>query len=329
MTPLTLFAALTRRAPLVAQPDTNAFRLIHRADDGFPDLAVDQFAEVLVAHLYSDQATRPFEKSGLLAGLVEAAQARALYLKRRPAQASTLSESERRALAPETPFIGEPMNEIVAQEHGLKFLIRPGAGLSVGLFLDMRELRAWVRAQAAGRTVLNCFAYTCGFGLAALAGGAARAVNVDAARPYLEWGKHNARLNGFTPDPQDFISGDVFDWLNRFGKRKQTFDIVIIDPPPYSTTKATRFSIQRDYADLVARAARVTTPGGWLVACANAAELSLATFKAKVRAGLNEAGTAARLVHLWHEPELDFPVAPGEKPYLKLGVIQITDKAKR
>jgi 23S rRNA (cytosine1962-C5)-methyltransferase len=169
--------------------------------------------------------------------------------------------------------------------------------------------------------VLNCFAYSCGFGVAALAGGAARAVNVDVSKSYLEWGKQNVQLNGFTPHPKDFIAGDVFDWLQRFGKRGQTFDVVIVDPPPYSTTRETRFSIQRDYARLVTLAARVTAPGGWLIACANAAELSLPSFKTKVRAGLKD--MPARLVHVWHEPELDFPVARGEKPYLKIGVVRV------
>lgn len=323
---LQLAETLQRRASLAASAQTNTFRLIHRAGDGFPHLAVDKFAEVLVAHLYSGQGTQALSEHGLLAALTEQTHARAVYVKRRPAQASTLSETERAALAPATPFVGEASESLVVRENGLKFLIQPGAGLSVGLFLDMRELRAWVREQAAGKTVLNCFAYTCGFGVAALAGGAARAVNVDAARPYLEWGQRNTELNGFAPDPKDFISGDVFDWLKRFGKRGQTFDMVIVDPPPYSTTKETRFSIQRDYADLVARAARVTARGGWLIACANAAELSLASFKTKVRAGLREAGITARLAHLWHEPEIDFPLAPGEKPYLKIGVVQLADK---
>lgn len=316
--------ALQRRAPLTRAQPTDTYRLIHRAGDGFPDLAVDQFADVLVAHLY-DAATRAEPPLKLLRALAGQTRARAVYLKHRPAQASHLSEAGRAALAPALPLIGKPVDEIVAQENGLKFIIRPGAGLSVGLFLDMRDLRAWVLTQARGKTVLNCFAYTCGFGVAALAGGATRVVNVDIAKAYLEWGRQNAELNGFTPGPQDFISGDVFDWLKRFGKRGQMFDIVIVDPPPYSTTKETRFSIQRDYAELVALAARVTAPEGRLVVCANAAELSLASFQTKVRAGLGQTGRAARLVHLWHEPEIDFPVAPGGTPYLKINVIQVKD----
>lgn len=321
--------ALARRASLAAQPQTDAYRVFHRTADGLPNLAVDKLGEVLVAHLYAGASLRPFETSGFLAALLEQTGARAVYVKHRPTQASGLSDQERAALAPPTPVLGEHIDEVQIQEHGLKFSIRPGAGLSVGLFLDMRDLRAWVRAQARGKTVLNCFAYTCGFGCAALAGGAARAVNVDVAKPYLEWGKLNTALNGFSPDPQDFIAGEVFDWLKRFGKRRLTFDLVIIDPPPYSTTKASRFSIQRHYADLVSAAARVTAPGGWLVACANAAELPLAAFKTRVRAGLSAAQVAARLLHVWHEPSLDFPVAPGEKPYLKVGLIQVAGPMTR
>lgn len=317
--PRQLTSALQRRAAWQAQPDTNAYRLLHRAADGFPDLAVDRYADVLIAHVYSAGA-RVQPPLKVLRALADKTGARAVYVKYRPTQASVLDEQEREALAPTAPLWGEAVTETMAQENGLKYLIRPGAGLSVGLFLDMRELRAWVRKQAAGRTVLNCFAYTCGFGIAALAGGAARAVNLDVSRRYLEWGKENAALNGFTPDPKDFIAGDVFDWVKRFGKRGQTFDIVILDPPSYSTTKYTRFSVQKDYGELVNLAARVVAPGGWLMACANAAELPLGAFKANVRAGL--AGFPARTVRFAHEPEIDFPVASGDKPYLKICLAQ-------
>jgi 23S rRNA (cytosine1962-C5)-methyltransferase len=283
-------------------------------------LAVDRLGEVLVAHVYG-AGHRLSAPTDTLEALAQATGARSVYVKYRPTQANVLSESERQALAPTTPLLGEPVEETVAQENGLRFAIRPADGLSVGLFLDMRELRAWVRAQARGQTVLNCFAYTCGFGVAAVAGGAARTVNVDVSKKYLAWGQHNLALNGFTPDPHDFISGDVFDWLKRFQRQRQTFDVVILDPPSYSTTRRTRFSLARDYAALVALAARVTAPGGWLLACANAAELPLKTFQAKVRAGLD--GHRAEWVRTLHEPDIDFPVALGERAYLKVGLVRV------
>ena len=312
-----LTAALSRRASLAAR--TDAYRLIHRAADGFPDLAVDQFAEVLVAHLYTQGKPGP-PPLPLLNELAERARARAIYVKHRPTQASRLSAKDRAALAPPAPLVGDSVEETIVSEHGLRFLIRPSEGLSPGLFLDMREWREWVRAQAAAKTVLNCFAYTCGFGVAALAGGASRAVNIDISKNYLDWGQRNAELNGFKPDSKDYIVGDVFDWLKRFGRRGQTFDLVILDPPSFSTTRETRFSVQQNYAELAALAAGVTAPGGWLLACANSAELPVRSFKAKVQEGLE--GFTARIVQMAHEPEIDFPVAPGASPYLKISLIK-------
>src|SRR5207248_9319272 len=101
---------------------------------------------------------------------------------------------------------------------------------SVGLYLDAREVRAWVREHAAGKLALNCFSYTCGYAVAALAGGARRVVNVDISRRVLDWGAENAELNGQAVSRRDYIAGDVFEWLDRFAKKGEVFDLVILDP---------------------------------------------------------------------------------------------------
>jgi len=317
-----LASALERRAALIAQSDTNAYRLINRAGDGFPDLSVDRFADVLVANLYSaGQLVKP--PMQLLRDLAERVEARSVYVKYRPVQANMLDEEARRALAPARPVIGEPAPVVIASENGLRFLIRPGEGLNPGLFLDMREMRSFVRGEAAGKTVLNCFAYTCGFGTAALSGGAARAVNLDVSRNALEWGKRSAELNGHAINPRDFIFGDVFDWLKRFGRRSEKFDLVILDPPSYSSTRQTRFTVERDYAALVALAAPVVAPGGWLIACANTHTVPTRAFLAQVRQGLSD--FRARVVRTEHEPKIDFPAAPGEQPYLKIALVRFDE----
>lgn len=313
-----LETAWARRAPLHNDPYTNAYRLLNAQADGFPNLTVDCFGAVLVAHVY--EARPPLRPPlAALRPLLTWTQASAAYVKYRPVQANTLSEAERAQLAPAVPALGAPLEETLIRENGLTFAIRPGAGLSVGLFLDMRDLRRWVRDQAAGKTVFNGFAYTCGFGVAALAGGATRAVNVDAARPALQWGMHNTALNGFEPDPRDFIFGDVFDWLARFARQKQRFDMVILDPPSYATTKKSRFSVSRDYTALAELALQITAPGGWLVACANARELSQDGLLAQLR-------RAAPHAHL-HPPEsapaLDFPSQPNSAAYLKIVRLQV------
>jgi 23S rRNA (cytosine1962-C5)-methyltransferase len=314
-----LDAAWQRRAPLHTSANTNAYRLINRSGDGFPDLAVDRYGNVLVAHVYSG-GVNVSPPRAVLQTLADRVGAGAVYIKYRPVQGNVLDDRARRALVPIEPLIGQAVDRVEVVENGSRFIIRPAEGLNPGLFLDMREAREFVRAGAAGKSVLNCFAYTCAFGAAALRGSAARVLNLDISRHYLEWGRENVELNGFPAAPTDFVKGDVFDWLKRFGRRGQKFDMVILDPPSYSTTHETRFAVEQDTARLVALAAPVVQPGGTLIACTNYEQLPQRGFVSRVREGL--AGVAARITETRHEPDLDFPVAPGAQPYLKVCVVK-------
>ena len=110
----------------------------------------------------------------------------------------------------------------MAHEDGLAYLMRPGDGLNMGLFPDMREGRGRVRAWAAGKRVLNCFAYTCGFGVAAMAGGRDGACSTWTCRSGAGRGaRRTTAANGFVPDPHDFVFGDVFDWLARLAQPRR------------------------------------------------------------------------------------------------------------
>jgi 23S rRNA (cytosine1962-C5)-methyltransferase len=119
----------------------------------------------------------------------------------------------------------------------------------------------------------------------------------------------------------DYIFGDVFDWLKRFARSKQKFDLVILDPPSFSTTKHSRFSVEQNYSDLISLAASVTSPSGHILACANTAEISVRSFKTKLQAGL--VNHSARIISTAHEPEIDFPVAIGNEPYLKVCLVKM------
>ena len=172
-------AALSRRLSRLPT-ETDAFRWI---DGELPDVAVDLFGDVAVLSLY--RALSGEDERRLATELCQARPLRAVYVKRRPKEARRAANEQAEAVAPKTPLAGAPVEPFAITELGARFEIRPDNGLSVGLYLDAREARGWVREHARGRRVLNLFAYTCGFGVAARLGGASRAVNVDTSKHIL------------------------------------------------------------------------------------------------------------------------------------------------
>lgn len=289
-----LQAALERR--LARLPEgTTCYRWI---DEEVPGVTVDRFGPVAVLSLYAEA-----DEERLADALAATKGIEAVYVKRRPREARKLANEAAGELAPPLPIRGEAHDTLTVRELGLNFEIRPGNGLSVGLYLDAREARRWVREHVKGRTVLNTFSYTCGFGVAASAGGAKRAVNLDASRKVLDWGERNYALNELGLDRYDFISGDTFDWLGRFAKKGETFDLVILDPPGFATTKHSRFTAERDYHRLVTAASQVTAKGGLLLAMCNVEQPARA-FEAQLTRGL--VGRASREVTRFGASELDF-----------------------
>ncbi|MFZ5446173.1 MAG: class I SAM-dependent rRNA methyltransferase [Myxococcota bacterium] len=260
MKPLLLEALDRRRSQL--PPETTCFRWL---DEELPGVTVDLFGDVAVLSFYREAP----DEQPIADALLGCPGVRSVYVKRRPREARKLANEAPEVLAPPLPLAGEPVEALEVTEQGARFEIRPGNGLSVGLYLDARDAREWVRRHAKGRRVLNTFSYTCGFGVVAHRGGAARAVNVDASRKVLDWGERNLMLNGFAPERYDFISGDTFDWLARFAKKGEAFDLVVLDPPGFATTKTSRFTAQRDYHRLVSAAEQVLAPKGLLLAMCN------------------------------------------------------------
>ncbi len=267
---------------------------------------VDRFADVAVIHAMSDML--PPSVRSEVEPLCPTA-----YLKVHPRTA-------REYVPRNDPLWGPPREEVVVEEHGVKYLVKPTSGLTVGLFLDMRDVRRWLRAAAHEASVLNLFAYTCSFGVCAALGGASRVVNVDLSKSYLEWGKANYALNGCAAEDRDFIFGDAFDWLRRFQRRGERFDVVIVDPPSFSSTP---FAITRDYPRLVASAAAVTSQGGLLLAATNHAQTPDQRFDQWLDQGLTMAARHGRLEGSWHEPVEDFPVPSGGRPYLKVRALRV------
>lgn len=250
-------------------PGTTALRWHDFELDGLDDVSVDLFGDVAVLSLYDGWP--PEREAELAQQLFAAGQLTAVYVKRRPKEAKRQANEQGDRLAPVAPLLGNGVDALTISENGVQFEIRPPNGLSVGLYLDARDARAWVRAHAAQKSVLNLFAYTCGFGLLARLGGARRAVNVDLSRKVLDWGRRNYELNGVSTDDRDFIAGDSFDWLKRFAKKGDVFDLIVLDPPSFATSSKSRFLAGKDYPRLVQAAVSALAPGGTVVACCNLA----------------------------------------------------------
>lgn len=296
---------------------TTAFRLLNEGGDGLPGVSIDVYGDHLVVSLYDEAAVAAREP---ILDAIHALGFAGIYLKLRPKQANVLVDARNETIAPSRAVRGvDAPDEFLILENGLPYPVRLGDGLSTGVFLDQRDNRRRVRELASGKRVLNLFAYTCPFTVAAAAGGASRTLSVDAARPAIERGER-----AVAPYSGDhvFVVDDVFVWLER-NKKRERFDVVILDPPSYSTVGKQRFSTAAgDYRPLAALSMSVVANNGYLLACSNHRQ----TVQAKLRRLLHEAARMAnrRVVQMKDLPAPpDFPAPFGREPHLKSILVRL------
>lgn len=311
-----------RRA--VIEPDlTDAHRCVHGAADGWPGLYLDRLGPCLLA-----TADRPLTEP-VRAWILHQFPARALYYKPHPRRPARLPPDQ---VAP-GPVHGVPVSEpFLIRENGLRFELSLREGGSVGLFLDQRDNRRrlltgyvgrgfWLRdpartPQTGPWTVLNTFAYTCGFSVAAARAGA-RVTSVDLSRKYLDWGRRNFLHNGLDPAAHDFLQGDVRDWFRRWQRQGRTFDLILLDPPTFSRSKSAGvFQVEKDLPGLVTAAVTLLRPGGVLFVSSNKEDWSPADFTRVMLESVRAAGRNL-LQHLYVPQPPDFPIHRDEPGYLK------------
>lgn len=327
----TLALAVERRWALgrsrdrdAAERRTTAFRLVNEEGDGLPGLAVDVYGDHLVAQIYSsDEWDREGRRERALDAL-HGLGFDGVYLKLRPRQANVLVDTRRQDLAPSEPVRGSPTptEAVTIYEEGVPYEVRLGDGLSTGIFLDQRRNRRAVREMARGARVANLFSYTCAFSITAALGGAAETVSVDAALIALERGRHGFTAAGLDPSRHKFVGEDSFTWLTRQAKKGELFDLVILDPPSYSSTKKRRFVAESDYDELVAMAAAIVRPKGKILACCNHRGMSRHKLRRLVYEGVKAANREANQVKDMPEGS-DFPPAGFRDPHMKSVLISL------
>lgn len=305
-------AAIALRNTLQVTRNTNAYRLIHAESDGIPGLIVDRYDDVLV--LQSLTAGSEFWKETIADLLVEETGVQNIY------ERSDADVRELEGLKPVTGILrGTITNlQLPITEYGLRFQVNIATGHKTGFYLDQRVNRHHVGEFAKDRDVLNCFCYTGGFSIHALAGGAKSVLSVDSSADALVLGKENVTLNNLPAEKATWLEGDVFLLLRKFRDENRSFDMIILDPPKFAPTAAHAEKASRAYKDINLLAFKLLRHGGMLFTYSCSGGIDAALFQKIVASAALDAGTDATIIeHLSqgsdHPVSLHFP----EGAYLK------------
>lgn len=314
-----LQAALDLRSHHADLGDSTAYRLVNAEGDGLPGLTVDRYGDYLMVQLYCG-GWRPHLM--LVAEVLqELLASRGIYEKTRPQQTRELEAASDSKLYGKL-LIGMPAPpQLEVRENGLNFLVSLERGLNTGLFLDQRRNRRDLMARAEGKRVLNLFAYTGAFSVAAAAAGARLVTGVDVSPSYTEWARANFGANRLNPKRHEFITGDCLAVLADLAGQGKRYDVILMDPPSFSTTAKGRFTTRGGTSDLVAAVLPLLTPGGLLIASSNHQKLDLADYLKELRRGSLKGGSELRVIALFGQPEdFPYPATFPEGRYLKYAV---------
>ncbi len=330
-----LSAALEHRAELLSRlhaEETDAYRLFHGTAEGQAGLTVDRYGDLLLAQSFH----RPLPPPRLAA-------LEAFYAQAFPGLTVIYNDRSR----PNSRIANELSPELLAaataprqaRELGVNYRIRGRhAGQDPWLFLDLRAARRRVMREAAGKSLLNVFAYTCGVGVAAAKAGASCVVNVDFARSSLAVGEENARLNDL-PIQMRFVQSDAFPALRQLSGlgqprvvrgrclppfpvlEQRRFDVVFLDPPRYAKSPFGVVDNVNDYPAVFKPALLCAAEGGTMICCNNAAPVAREAWLGQLERSARKAGRPIRAVE-WLVPESDFP-SPDDRPPLKIALLRV------
>ena len=292
-------ASVAARAPMLDAAHTGC-RLIHAESDGLPGVIADRYGDVVVLQLQSSGAEA--WRSAIVAALIETG-CTAVY-ERSDAEVRTLE-----GLPPRTGVAAGVLPEAVSLlEDGLRYDVDIAGGQKTGFFLDQRDNRRRVRAIAAGRDVLDCFCYTGGFSVAALAGGARSITAIDSSAGAIESARTNVARNGFDAKPADWRQADVFAELRKLRDGARNFDLIVLDPPKFAPTARHIDKAARAYKDINLLALKLLRAGGLLATFSCSGGVGAELFQKIVAGAAVDAGAEAAIIGRF-APAADHPIA--------------------
>ena len=332
---LALRAALNNRQDLLGElhrQGTDCYRLFHGSQEGAGGLTIDRYGPQLLVQSFHQSLSR--DELLQLAEQCQAGLAEELLL-----VYNDRSRGNSRIDRSDPVYQAEPaaLEDLIGHEWGLNYRVRGRhAGQDPLLFLDLRNARGWVKRHSAGKSVLYLFAYTCGVGLSAAAGGAREVVNLDFAEGNLAVGRENGALN---PElaPMQFIQSDYFPAIRqlaglpisaRRGQKlpayprleQRQFNLVLLDPPAWAKSAFGTVDLLRDYQSLLKPALLATAEDGVLICCNNLAKVALSDWREQVLRCAEKLGRPVRDCQTL-TPAADFPSMDGQPP-LKTLILQ-------
>ena len=307
--------------------DTTAYRIVNAEGDGLPGLTIDRYGDYLMLQLYSS-AWRPQLKL-ITQILQELLSPRGIYEKSRPQKTRELEAvSDSKSYGRLLTGTAAP-SRLEVLENGLTFLVSLEQGLNTGLFLDQRRNRRDLMARVKGKRVLNLFSYTGAFSVAAAAAGAVQVTSVDASPGYSDWARNNFTVNRLNQKHHEFIVGDCLATLGKLAQSGKRFDVILMDPPSFSTTAQSRFTTRGGTSDLVAAAQPLLTDNGLMIASSNHQKVDVADYLKELRRGALQTSCDLRVISLLGQPEdFPYPVTFPEGRYLKYAVCVKSERTR-
>ena len=308
--------AVARRQRLMQAATTTAWRLVNAEADGLPGLIVDQYGAYLVLQCLSAGIER--WKTVIVEQLQQLLPVQGIY------ERSDGEVRHKEGLIPCKGLLaGEVPEQVTIQEHGLQFRVDIHNGHKTGFYLDQRDNRQQLATYTAQAEVLNCFAYTGGFGLAALQGGAAHLTNLELSQPALDLLTENLHLNPLAAVVENHRV-DVFAQLRQYRNEQRQFDVIILDPPKFADSRNQLTKALRGYKDINWLAFRLLRPGGILFTFSCSGLLEPALFQKIVADAALDAKREAQIIQRLGQPA-DHPIALNfpEGHYLKGLVCQV------
>lgn len=288
--------------------NSNAIRLVNGEGDFFPGLIIDKYDRGIVIQALTAGVQR---LKGLIVDELKKQLEPTFIYERSATQASSF---EGEGFTDGTLY-GNVEGPVVIEEMGIRFMVDVKGGQKTGFFLDQRYNRGILGSIARDMEILNCFSYTAAFGIHALMGGAKRATNIDSSESALEVARENVALNRINPDSSQMIRADVFDFLRQ---DKNLYDIIILDPPRFASSKSELKQAARGYKDINMNAMRLLKKGGFLFTFSCSSLVTPELFQKIVFAAATDAGKKVQVIKKLHA-DVDHPVnlAHREGEYLK------------